>query len=500
MFRLGSTDLKGAVGKGGATASRSYSSGFVSLLGTTGLTANATTSSISSPYFSSGSSLIGSSFGSSYFFSLGSNGIESLRVLTVGGKVYGGTSNIGNISSGNFDFNSSSGSTSVSTADGSFSLASREGIFVSSTNVLNNSVAYSGVVESVEYNSGDSIPTNFCPKPYPTFLKDWNVQGTVSLTRSFAGHPSASLVFETFASREKEVRETLRNGLEVNLFGILFFVNALTIQKLSLREYPGGIIEVSVDFQGKWAQKGNTSRNSLDKPIRLRSSRSQKGDRFVNIGSICRRIGVVVVGTQGLQPKKIPVNTPSSTTVTARQLLESYAITGQKFVYYSVQNPELRLWARTQIHELSSAEIESFGAISIPGHGATVDCTQLTNEYRNTELQLDSFNDDDDDQNEITVRWEFENARNFADVSIIPFIPEGFTKDDLLKDPTNSYPVSNRLKKARKITEKNGTQIKAEEWVYSLAFLSTDTYSVLNNSILYDSNTLIGVLAISRTN
>ena len=321
-----------------------------------------------------------------------------------------------------------------------------------------------------------AIRTTYIDPPYPSFLFQWNVSGTVEINRSLQQHPSASIQLIACQSEEKSIRSSLKNGTEVSLYGVRYFINSIEINRLSLKEFPAGWIEVRLSLLGIYAPRANPSRSPLDKPIRLKSLGASGTE--ASIQTLAARSGVFYDGAD-IQID-IPKDTPSSAFTKFREELEKRSVIYNSFVYYSDPNAvKTKLWGQTTLHNLASSEIVSkVISITAPGHGTLTDCVGLVEEYRNTVFKLDKSNQDKYEADEEICRYEFENAETIGQVSI-PFTDASQKLDvDQLRDPANCFDNGGKTKTRRKIRERNGVEISREETIFGLAFTTAETYLV----------------------
>lgn len=238
-----------------------------------------------------------------------------------------------------------------------------------------------------------SIPLDTVAPPYPSVFTEWNIEGSISISRSFKGHPSCNLSFTTKAANESSVRSRLANGSFVIIWGIGYRVQSLDIVRLNRRRYPVGLIGVRIQLQGCWAQLGSTIRSPLDKQIALTSLGTTK----TNLAALASRSGVGYSGQNiGIN---VPKGTPKTATVTLRQELESRAITALSFPYYSSPNAvETRRYGNTAIHFLSEADLLCDELpFNLPGHGAYWDGVKIVEELNNAVFNPAQTDDDNGD-------------------------------------------------------------------------------------------------------
>ncbi len=334
----------------------------------------------------------------------------------------------------------------------------------------------------------DPITVFYINPPYPAVFKQFNVYGSVNITRTILGHPTASFQCTASRPREVELRNTLKNA-EFFLWGIKYFVVSLTIERYSLLSKPGNLIDIKVNLTGIHSPKSQPSRSPLDEPVKL----SELGNP-ATVASINKLALASGVRYRGADIKiDVPRETSGGEIVEFRSELESRAVIYGEFVYYSDPNfVTTRPWGRTTKHVLTDAEIVSEKyAINTPGIGTPIaDGTVcLVKEYRNTTLNLDRSNIDKYNPNggdsegldEIT-REEFENTSvedTIEDVQTAPFIEDLEALESILKDPSSTFDNGGFLKKYRQITERSGIETKRTEQVYGWVFTSKDTYDLI---------------------
>jgi hypothetical protein len=242
-----------------------------------------------------------------------------------------------------------------------------------------------------------SIPTDNVKGSYPDFLGTWNIEGSVSLNRNFKGHPGCSLNFTTLAKNESSIRSRLANGTFLILWGIGFHIQSLDFVRLSRRVHPAGLIGVRIALDGCHAQKGQTIRSPLDKPISLRSLDPQGAVGKTNLQALGQRAGIPYSGPQ--IEIEIPAGTPNSATTTVRSEVESRALTVLGFPYYS--NPyqvQVKGYGKTPIHFLTDADILTDQIpVSTPGHGAYWDGIKIVEELNNAVFNPASTDDSKDE-------------------------------------------------------------------------------------------------------
>lgn len=314
--------------------------------------------------------------------------------------------------------------------------------------------------------------TTVCNLGMPQFLKDWNVQGNISISRSFQGHPSLSLSFEIYCNQEQKARNQLCPGTEV------FIWDKWRINSVSITENPGrDNLEVNLDLIGIHSPYGDPSRSPLDRAVKLIQGNYKKYRTVGDFAAIAR------VRYQGANITiRISRNTSSKDFTTVRKEIEARAITSKGFVYYdSSDRVEIRKWGQQATHSILESEV--IGNISLRFNG--VGNNKLAHELRNTVLNLD-FDDDEKSQNTgVIERWEFENADSLTEVYSPVELRNGILfnpSPDVLRAANAGFDNGGKTKTAKKFIEYNGVPLSVEEWVYGYACSSLDTYQVVDLS------------------
>ncbi|MDJ0723744.1 MAG: hypothetical protein QNJ38_01370 [Prochloraceae cyanobacterium] len=351
-------------------------------------------------------------------------------------------------------------------------------------------------VPKIALNSGISIDSErnkqpiivfYIPPPYPQILKANNVYGTVRITRTFQGHPTASFQFTASRDREVEIRNTFKDA-EIFLWGMKFFVSNIQIERYSLLSNPGNLIEIILSLTGIHASRSQPSRSLADTPIKLGDLGQSATEVSINV--LANKSNV---SYRGVDIKiDIPKETSTGEIVEFRQELEGRAYIYNHFVYYS--DPDFILtkqWGKTTIHTLAEAEIVSEKySLSTPGKGTPItDGTVcLVKEYRNTIFNLDRGNIDkyrsegNGASLDEIIREEFENTTaedTLEDIQTPPTDGDFEATTAALRDPSSTFDNGGVVKKYRRITERNGIETERIERVYGWVFNSKDTYEVI---------------------
>ncbi|MBD1995408.1 hypothetical protein H6G00_02015 [Leptolyngbya sp. FACHB-541] len=93
------------------------------------------------------------------------------------------------------------------------------------------------------------IPTDYVPSSLLKALEGLPVKGKITWTKSLEQHPSGTLELVALEDSIEEVRERLKNGTELTLFGIGF-----SVANFDDHLYEDGFYEISVSLTGKWAR------------------------------------------------------------------------------------------------------------------------------------------------------------------------------------------------------------------------------------------------------
>lgn len=92
--------------------------------------------------------------------------------------------------------------------------------------------------------------TNLVTKQLPFIFSRFPMNGEFTVSLSFEGQPSGGFAFEVPGNYRNRVECDLRPGKSLSLFGVWFRVQSLNIEERPRREYPGGLIVVSVSLGG----------------------------------------------------------------------------------------------------------------------------------------------------------------------------------------------------------------------------------------------------------
>lgn len=264
----------------------------------------------------------------------------------------------------------------VLAGDGTATLYPPEGVAIAP----GSSVSYIGLAANYQASrrprANPIIPGAF-------FYTQWNLSGSISLSRSLKGHPSANATFWSFKGFRASIEQGLAKGKTVYLYGVGYFVDSLRITEYSSNSHPRGEIQIQVGLKGIHDKRGNTLRSPLDKPINIQPLAGGRDKITLNQLAGAARTGYIGAN--------IDIKTSNTRTTTLRSEVEQRAIAVLGFPYYS--NPgavEIRTWGQTTVHFLSDADVISESIeFDLPGHCAFFEGVQLTDEYDNVVLTLD---------------------------------------------------------------------------------------------------------------
>lgn len=300
----------------------------------------------------------------------------------------------------------------------------------------------------------------------PDFFRQYNFFGSVSINRTFKGHPAASMTIATTTSNEGVLRTSFRPGSEVSLYGIGFFVSGFRRIRFSPVTVPNDYLVFEIDLTGKWNSKGNTGRAVLDTPIKISDTNQ------TSLVDIMQRAGVTYAG------EDLDIFLPKNAVnlVIPRQELENNAISLQGFIYYSDANSvQIRDWDRgiqkiISLDDLEGTEI----TFEENGYGALYGDVPLLEEFRNTLLTFNSTVD----ASGIQVLYEYENCNNRSELIQAPITFEGFEANlDSFRSANNAFDNGGLVKIERKITQVDGVTVKVEETKYGYLYLTYVFYT-----------------------
>lgn len=275
------------------------------------------------------------------------------------------------------------------------------------------------------------------------------------------------------------------NGRKVNLFGLAFRINSLNITPVSPESEQ---IKIELQLSGIHDSYGDPSRSPLDLPTRLKG-KDCKNHGWINLSEFAKEVGV------NYQGKPIYIYVPRKTsalaTTTIRQLLNRAIVNGQ-FIYYShPERIEARDWGKTTQHNFDMDSYYSIESHTFNGAGYLIPeyKVQLAKEYRNTEINLSTIEEieEEETRNKITTRWEFENAKSLVDCQT-PAQPLSIGDEiyilknpttDILRDPAIAFDTGNFYKTAHKIKEQNGVELSRLTKTWAWIGNSVDCYSII---------------------
>lgn len=322
--------------------------------------------------------------------------------------------------------------------------------------------------------------TNAVSIPVSSITSFLNVK-TINVNRQFRSPPSGSIELIKDIGLEQLIcqLQALPTTITYPILGMEFILANPTIEPLSLLNVPGEFFKVSLSLVGKHSQLGNLSDNKLDKPI-LFSSLGQAGGT-TSIAEVAARAGI---GYQGFNDLiDIPKRTGNSFT-TLRKEINSRAIKGANFPFYSDSIPKTKRWSTgVTTHFVDLSEILDI-SYSHQGLGQPFGfCVRLDRQYRNTRLNLKrDLERFDDDGDRIICLEEFENCNNFSELTVPGLGFDLNEEREKLRTPSANFDNGGLTKTFRRICTQNGSTISIEEEVYGYSYSSGDTYIVtLNN-------------------
>lgn len=310
----------------------------------------------------------------------------------------------------------------------------------------------------------------------PQIFKDWNVHGVISIQRQFENWPSGNFTFITEQANEASVRENLKGGTRLDLFGIGFAIASRPqIKRMKRSEYPGRWIQVSVSLQGKyqrWAGDAVFLRRSL-----LSSGSETSCDLGrTTVSALAGRAGIPYFG---LDPWiYYPADTPDdATTLDSEMRSRARSRLGYTF-WSSPDGVGIKPWSDTATGAaLSTADITSEIDITCNGDGAIVDGVQLAKEYRNTRLTIEEFNSDDNgDENLLQT---FIEGDELADIA--PDLEPGLAigaDNQVFRTASNCFDSGGVTKVFKAVQRLNGTPLIERETKHGFMYTSLDTYEI----------------------
>jgi hypothetical protein len=332
-------------------------------------------------------------------------------------------------------------------------------------------------------HSGLTALSNALNEQQPDLFRNWNVSGTVSVSRSLEGQPSGSLEFYIQSGYEASVRSTFTPGEKFIFHGFGYSVNSLKIERLR-----NGLIKASISLGGYWE-------NELDEPVALNDAApvtgddaadgatkgSEKADNcnrgVVGLGNFARRVGVPLRGVN--VSRTVPADTPADATTTLGQEVQSRALGAGAVVRYSDPNAVvIERWAATKHHILSAADIVSESiSINLQGDGATDNsstdgtASKLAQEFKNTRLDLDQGDgaSADDSQGDVKQVFYSGDRSYFLSVQV-----------DSFRDTGHAFDNGGPTKTLKKVVKLNGQTLTENEQVWGYCYAATDVYTLIS--------------------
>jgi len=250
-----------------------------------------------------------------------------------------------------------------------------------------------------------SIITNTVNDPYPSFLKHYNYTGTITINRTWRGHPTATLQIITDTNELPQIKNEFRNGKELNMFGIGFIVERLTDKRYGARTSAVRRVDVTINLIGKWGSQNRNSRSKVDELISLDNT------NYTTLSQIASIAGFPYSGddlTIYYEPDQRIVINP-------RQEIERHALSLKGYIYYSNPNQvEIRPWISQPVDIISDYDIVDT-TISTPrsGYGYIYGDVQLLEEFRNAKYSFDIVSDSNFG---VVTLFEYENCVNDVDL------------------------------------------------------------------------------------
>ena len=322
----------------------------------------------------------------------------------------------------------------------------------------------------------------------PGAIKNWNAFGSISYSRSFTSHPSASFEFYCCQEEEESVRARLCNGTKISLFGLPLIVNSLQITRFK----QSSLLKVDVSLSGIYSSRNNPSLSPLDAPIRKRDIRNDRLESFreVNLSLLANKAGLNYLGVpvEWWQRGQISV----ADTTTFRQELESRIAGFSVYAFYS--NPkgvEGRQWGSQATHILPSSHVLSDEQLLLNGHGQKIDGVKLSREYERAVLQLDfpSISLDKKERGQLITRYEFENTNSVRRASS-PHVetPYGAIAPprSILRNMSVNFDQGGPTKTIHRFEELNGQILRQETKVFGYKVASFQPYFFEEKNGIYE--------------
>lgn len=318
-----------------------------------------------------------------------------------------------------------------------------------------------------------------CNHPAIAILEELNADYTdITLSESMGEPPSLSAInFVICPEDEKRVVDSLKNGTEFAAMG-----HKWVIERVST-SYSPQISKMVVSIQvAHWsASRGEPSVCSLDKPVLIK--------KYNSVSAIANKVRAKYYGI-GFE-YKVKRSTGSEDATTLREMIQSRLICKKHIPFYTKDYIESFEWERSPIKAISIDEIvgndgDFLETTAIAGNGRLENGVQLFSEYRNTKIELDREEKEDDPEKAgITTRWAFEGCSSFADMVTDSEFRGNYSvspSSDVLRNPGVCFDNGGRVKKSIKIIELNGTITFQEDWEWGYAFTTLDVYEVVSNS------------------
>lgn len=216
-------------------------------------------------------------------------------------------------------------------------------------------------------------------EPFPGAFTSIPIQGKFTIGRSIEQHPTASFDFETNLSKSF-IQNLFVPGLEIDIYGIPFRINNISIDEQPRSKFPGSRQKVSVSFGSKWE-------NYLGEPIFLRDDGTNnitsnndpecvagyqgavQRNSTTTIQKLLKKVGIPYIGPD-LATVPIATDAPRDTVVNLGSLIDERLRVKNSFIRWSNANGvevvninALRTWVYSENKILSEVK-SSYDAIT----------------------------------------------------------------------------------------------------------------------------------------
>jgi len=297
-----------------------------------------------------------------------------------------------------------------------------------------------------------ALPTDEVIDPAEFFAR-WNLQGEVSFSREFEGHPSAQLTLLCLESDRESLRQAFRNNTRITLYGMGFEVAGFSTKPLPKKLYPEGWLEVSVELSGWW-----------ERPTQEAIKLAPYAGADVPLAELATAGGVTYRGVE--LAYSVERKLEADAAIAFEEVLEQQARLGEGYQFLSAAGAvEVREWSAPPTHYLAEADILEESGESYPGREFEVDGVQLVQAYENTPLALAKKDDD---------RKEYPRRRVIFDPNELVEMPPGEVTD--LRSPGLAFDAGGPTKTRRRIELLGDTILSVQEVVYGFKFNSLAVY------------------------